>query len=137
MPTTTEETAIVQKTLELCQTILSQPQFHTLRRDIDTFLADDAAKTQYRLVIEKGELLQHKQQTATPITQQEIEEFEAHRQTLVANPVARGFLDAQHEIHRVQETVGQYVAKTFELGRLPTTEDFSSDSCGPTCGCGH
>jgi len=40
-------------------------------------------------------------------------------------------------MHKIQESVMQYVGKTFELGRVPSVEDFSSGDCGPTCGCGH
>ena len=46
-------------------------------------------------------------------------------------------LDAQQEMHKVQESVGQYIAKTLELGRMPTSDDFSSGSCGHGCGCHH
>ena len=137
MQTTAEETVILQKTRELCQTIVEQPEFLLIRRQIDAFMADDAAKTQYQLVMEKGDLLQQKQQTGLPLSNDEIADFENHRETLVNNPVAQGFLDAQQEMHKVQESVGQYLAKTFELGRLPGPEDFSSGSCGHGCGCHH
>jgi hypothetical protein len=70
-----------------------------------------------------------------PLSNDEILEFEKHRDALVNNPVAKGFLDAQQQMQTVQESVGQYVAKTFELGRLPSEEDFSS--CGSGCGCHH
>jgi len=33
--------------------------------------------------------------------------------------VVHSFLDAQQAMQKVQESVGQYVTKTFELGRLP------------------
>ena len=136
METATEDSVIIQKTRELCQAILEQPEFVALRRDLDAFLNDEAAKLQYQIVSEKGGALQHKQQTGGMLTAEEIADFEGARDAMVNNPVARGFLDAQQEIHRVQESVGQYVSKTFELGRLPTTEDFGS-GCGPSCGCSH
>jgi hypothetical protein len=44
---------------------------------------------------------------------------------------------AQQAIHKMQETVTQYVAKTYELGRIPGTEDFDSGGCGHGCGCSH
>ena len=135
MTTTNEPDAILQKTLELCQTILDQGEVQTMRRDIDTFLADDAARTQYRLVVEKNEALQQKQQNALPVTQQEIEDFEKERQALIDNPTARSFLDAQKEFQQVQHSVLQYVTKTFELGRVPAPDDFAS--CEPGCSCGH
>lgn len=134
---TAQDTAVLQKTRELCQTLADQPEFKEIRQRIDAFMADNDAQSQYQMVMEKGELLQHKQQMGMPLTSDEITDFEKQRDALVNNPVARAFLDAQQEMHKVQESVGQYVAKTFELGRLPTTDDFSSGSCGPSCGCGH
>ena len=130
-----KETLVLQKTRELCQTIVEQSEFQDIRRRIDTFMANDEAKSQYQSVVEKGELLQHKQQMGVPLSEDEIQEFEKQREILVNNPVARGFLDAQQEMQKVQESVGQYVAKTFELGRTPTDEDFSSGCCGSSCGC--
>jgi cell fate (sporulation/competence/biofilm development) regulator YlbF (YheA/YmcA/DUF963 family) len=136
MATTFEETVIHQKTRELCQTILDQPHFQILRRQIDAFMADDQAKGQYQVVMEKGELLQQKQQLGVPLTNDELLDFEKCREDLLNNGVAREFLDAQQEMHKVQQSVNQYVLKTFELGRLPAPEDFSA-GCGPSCGCGH
>jgi len=37
----------------------------------------------------------------------------------VNNPVARGFLDAQESLHKIQDSIQQYVSKTLELGRVP------------------
>ncbi len=136
MQTITED-AVLEKTKELCQTIVEQPHFQSLRRQVDTFLANEESKRQYQLVVEKGEALQQKQQTGIPLSNDEVAEFEKHRETLVNDPIARGFLDAQQEMHKVQESVGQYVAKTLELGRIPTSDDFPSDSCGHGCGCHH
>jgi cell fate (sporulation/competence/biofilm development) regulator YlbF (YheA/YmcA/DUF963 family) len=132
---TAQDTVVLEKTRELCETLVSQPEFKEIRQRIDAFMADEDAKSQYQQVVEKGEMLQHKQQMGMPLTADEITEFEKQRDTLVNNPLARGFLDAQQEMHKVQESVGQYVAKTFELGRIPTEQDFDSGSCGPSCGC--
>lgn len=136
--TTTEETAIIQKTRELCETIVAQPEFQTMRKQIDDFMADEKAKSQYQALMEKGEFLQQKQQMGAQLEEAEVAEFNKHRDVLVSNPVARGFLDAQQTMHDVQKSIGQYVAKTFELGRAPTEEDMSgccSDHGG--CGCSH
>jgi cell fate (sporulation/competence/biofilm development) regulator YlbF (YheA/YmcA/DUF963 family) len=129
------ETVVLQKTRELCQTLAEQPEFQQIRQRVDAFMASDEAKSQYQSVMEKGEMLQHKQQMGAPLSNDEIADFEKERDALVNNPIARGFLDAQQEMHKVQESVGQYVAKTFELGRLPTDADFDSGSCGSGCGC--
>jgi cell fate (sporulation/competence/biofilm development) regulator YlbF (YheA/YmcA/DUF963 family) len=136
--TTTEETAIVQKTRELCETIVAQPEFQAMRKQIDQFMGDEEAKSQYQTVMEKGEMLQQKQQIGAPLETGEVDDFNKHRDVLINNPVARGFLDAQQAMQEVQRSIGQYVAKTFELGRAPTEEDMSgccSDHGG--CGCSH
>jgi cell fate (sporulation/competence/biofilm development) regulator YlbF (YheA/YmcA/DUF963 family) len=135
--TTTEESIVIQKTQDLCRTIVEQPEFRAIRASIDSFLSDETAKGQYQLVMEKGDELQHKQQSGGPLDGSEIAEFEKNRDVLMSNPVARQFLDAQQQMHKIQESVMQYVGKTFELGRVPTAEDFSAGDCGPSCGCSH
>ena len=134
---TIAEDAIMGKTRELCQTIVDQPEFKDLRRRIEAFLSNEQAKTQYQQVAEKSEMLQHKQQMGATLDNAEIMEFEKHREALVNNPVARAFIEAQQEMHQVQQAVSQLVSKTFELGRLPTEDDMSGGSCGHGCGCHH
>jgi cell fate (sporulation/competence/biofilm development) regulator YlbF (YheA/YmcA/DUF963 family) len=99
-------------------------------------MADPDAQNQYQQVVEKGEYLQHKQQMGSPISDEDVADFEKGRATLINNPVVKGFLEAQESMHRVQQEVNQYVTKTFELGRLPTDEDMSG-GCGTGCGCHH
>ncbi len=138
MTETFEETAIARKTRELCQAILAEPTVQTLRQRIDTFMADGAARDQYDGLVNQGQALQQKQQNALPLTEEEISDFEQRRESLLKNPVARGFLDAQHELQQVQESIHKYVRKTFELGRVPSEEDLSSSCCSPDdCGCCH
>jgi cell fate (sporulation/competence/biofilm development) regulator YlbF (YheA/YmcA/DUF963 family) len=137
MQATVEETIVIQKTRELCQTIVEQPEFRSIRERIESFLGDESARTQYQLVMEKGEALQQKQQFGMPMSNEEIGEFEKNREILLANAVAREFMDAQEQMHKLQESVMQYVGKTFELGRVPAAEDLSSGGCGSGCGCGH
>lgn len=137
MQTTTDDSAVLRKTRELCQAILDQPEFQTIRQQIDAFMLNDEVKMQYQVLSERSEYLQHKQQQGMPLTPEEIADFEQQRDSFINNPVARGFLDAQNEMQRMQESVGRYVAKTFELGRLPGPEDFDSGSCGHGCGCHH
>jgi cell fate (sporulation/competence/biofilm development) regulator YlbF (YheA/YmcA/DUF963 family) len=134
MQTLNEESTIIEKTRELCQAILDQPNFQTMRRQVDEFLANDEAKTLYQVLSERGEYLQHKQQQGAQLSDQEIAEFEKQRDAFVNNPLARGFMDAQQQMQKVQESVTQYLTKTFELGRLPEPEDLS---CGSGCGCHH
>ena len=137
MQATTEETIVIQKTKDLCQSIVEQPEFRDIRGHIDAFMGDDTAKSQYQVVMEKGDELQQKQQQGLPTDNNEIAEFEKNRELLLNNQVARNFLEAQQQMHKIQESVMQYVSKTFELGRVPALEDFPSENCGPTCGCSH
>jgi cell fate (sporulation/competence/biofilm development) regulator YlbF (YheA/YmcA/DUF963 family) len=138
MASTIEENAITRKTRELCQTILDEPNMQALRQRIDDFMADEQTRARYDGLITKGQALQQKQQMSTPLTGEEISDFEQHRDSLLKNPVARGFLDAQQELHGVKESIQKYVSKTLELGRLPSEEELASDCCGHDgCGCGH
>jgi len=137
MPTQIEENPVTQKTRELCQAIVDLPNLRAARQRIDAFLSNDTARGQYESLIAKGQTLQEKQQNSLPLDGAEIADFEKDRDALLANPVARGFLDAQEALHRVSESVSQQVSKTLELGRLPTEADFESGSCGHGCGCGH
>src|SRR5438874_6334957 len=137
METMIEETPVIQKTKELCQAILEQPNMQAIRQRVDAFMADEKTRAQYDGLMSKGQALQQKQQMSMPLTGDEITEFETQREALLKNPVARGFLDAQEELHQVQESVQTYVNKTLELGRLPSDEDLNGGSCGSGCGCHH
>src|SRR5262249_39763865 len=103
MLTDLQKGAVILKTRELCQTILEQPDFAELRRQIDAFMGDEAVKTQCRELSEKGSVLQHKQQTGMMVDMNEINAFEQQREAFLNNPVAQGFLDAQQTVHNVQE----------------------------------
>ena len=136
-PTIAETDLVLTKTKELCQAILDQPEFALVRQNIDTFMANDEVRMQYQLLSERNEHLQHKQQQGVTLTDEEVQDFEGQRQAFFDNPVATGFMNAQREVQKVQESVGQYLNKTFELGRLPGPDDFDSGSCGHGCGCHH
>ena len=135
MEVITDNSTVLQKTRELCQAILDQDDFSIIRRQVDAFLADESIKTQYQELSDRGAMLQHKQQTGMPLDMAEIADFEKRREAFLNSPVAQGFLEAQQAMQTVQESVSQYVTKTFELGRMPQQEDF--DSCGHGCGCSH
>src|SRR5204863_6821258 len=95
METTFENPAILQKTRQLCQAIIDQPDFETIRRQVDAFLADESIKTQYQELSDRGAMLQHKQQTGMPLDMAEIADFEKRREAFLGSPVAQGFLAAQ------------------------------------------
>ena len=130
------ETTVLEKTRELCETIIQQPEFDSVRKRIDTFLINDAARQQYQDLTEKGEYLHHKQQQGVELTKEEIASFEEQRQAFLNNPVAKGFMEAQDESFKMRDMVAKYVTKTFELGRVPTEEDLGGGECCNEGGCG-
>ena len=133
----TEENAILQKTKELCHAIVTQPEMVSIRRRIDSFMADATARGQYETVAGKGQALHEKQHRGQTLDNAEISDFEKHRDALMNNPVARGFLDAREELHEIQHSIQKYVSKTLELGRVPTADDLEDHACGDGCGCHH
>jgi cell fate (sporulation/competence/biofilm development) regulator YlbF (YheA/YmcA/DUF963 family) len=137
MQTQIEESVVTLKIKELCQAILDQPDIRAMRKDIESFMADDQARGQYESLMTQGEMLNEKQHSGAQLAETEIAEFEKLRKSFLANPIARGFLEAQEEMQKVQKSVGQYVSKTFELGRVPEESDLESGSCGQGCGCHH
>jgi cell fate (sporulation/competence/biofilm development) regulator YlbF (YheA/YmcA/DUF963 family) len=131
-------TIIEDKTRELCETIVKQPEMASIRKRIDTFMGDNGARGQYETVMSKGNALHEKQHNGQPLDGVEIADFEKHRDNLLKNPVARDFLDAQEELQELQGFIQKQVAKTLELGRLPTEDDLlGGGSCGHGCGCHH
>jgi cell fate (sporulation/competence/biofilm development) regulator YlbF (YheA/YmcA/DUF963 family) len=130
-------TKIEEKTRELCQTIVDQPEMTSIRRRIDTFLADAGARSQYETLMSKGNALHEKQHNGQTLDGVEIADFEKHRDALLKNPAVTGFLDAQEELHQLQHSIQKQVSKTLELGRVPTEADIEEDSCGHGCGCNH
>jgi cell fate (sporulation/competence/biofilm development) regulator YlbF (YheA/YmcA/DUF963 family) len=130
-------TKIEAKTKELCQTIIDQPEMISIRKRIDTFLSDSGARGQYEAVMSKGQALQEKQARSQPLESAEIADFEKHRDALMQNSIARGFLDAQEELHEMQHLIQKSISKTLELGRVPGEADLEEGSCGHGCGCHH
>jgi len=130
-------TKIEEKTQELCATIVAQPEMTSIRKRIDTFMADTTAKGQYETLMHKGQALHEKQHRGEALSGTEVADFEKHRDELLKNPVAKGFLDAQEELHEMQHSIQKLVTKTFELGRVPTEADMDEGSCGHGCGCHH
>jgi cell fate (sporulation/competence/biofilm development) regulator YlbF (YheA/YmcA/DUF963 family) len=133
--TNTENGVVLQKTLELCEAITSQPDFLAMRQRMDAFMADEALQTQYQELSEQGSSLQQRQRMGVAPDPQEISDFESKREAFLGNPVARGFLDSQQTMHDVRETVTRYVTRTFELGRVPSEEDLGGCGCSSGCGC--
>jgi cell fate (sporulation/competence/biofilm development) regulator YlbF (YheA/YmcA/DUF963 family) len=131
------EDSVHQKTLELCETIVGLPQFQNIRQRVDSFMADAGAQRQYQSLSEKGRALHERQHQGLPLDGKEVAAFDSERDAFLSNPVAKGFIDAQEEMHGLQQDVVKMVTKTFELGHVPSEEDLQEGSCGHGCGCHH
>lgn len=135
MESTTKDSLITQKTLELCQALVEQPDFQALKAKLDAFMRDEVVKFQFQQINELNEILQMKQQSGMEIKETEIAHFDVLRDDLMKNPIAQGYIEAQQEMQKLHETIGRFVNKTFELGHLPEYEDVFDGSCGSGCGC--
>jgi cell fate (sporulation/competence/biofilm development) regulator YlbF (YheA/YmcA/DUF963 family) len=127
---------IAKGTNQLCEAIVSQEGFAELYKKIDAFINDEKLKYEYGMLNDRGALLQQKQQAGVEIAEAEMADFEKLREEFMANPVATQFLEAQEEVQQVQDRIHQVIAKTFEVGHVPQSEDFDfcSDGFG-NCGC--
>jgi cell fate (sporulation/competence/biofilm development) regulator YlbF (YheA/YmcA/DUF963 family) len=136
-----EESSVITKTRELCASIANDPHVVMLQGQVERFLNDDAARLQYQSVHERGEELHHKQHAGIQLGAAEIREFEAAREALFENEIARDFLSAQQELEKLQKEIGKYVSMTLELGRVPTEDDIAQSGGGCCnsggCGCSH
>jgi cell fate (sporulation/competence/biofilm development) regulator YlbF (YheA/YmcA/DUF963 family) len=135
-----QQTVILAKTRELCDTLLRQPDVAAACRSVEAFMADEPAQGLYQELMRRGQALHEQQERGLPLADSEIAEFERQREALTHNPVAKGFLDARELLHNIHHTVNDHVSKTFELGRLPEEADFESGCCGGNhggCGCEH
>jgi cell fate (sporulation/competence/biofilm development) regulator YlbF (YheA/YmcA/DUF963 family) len=132
---TADETLVETKTRELCQALIDEPAMKSIRQRIDTFMKDEKARSDYENLVGKGQALQQKQQNSQPLNGDEVASFEADRDAFLANPVARGFLDAQEELQEVRDSIQKSVTRTIELGRVPTADDLDG-CCDNGCGCG-
>lgn len=131
----TKDSPVIEKTKELCQTLLDQPTFKDIRTKIDAFAANQPARDLYSHLCDLQEMLQEKETQGVPLSEEEVDNFETQREALFENPLARDFVEAQQSLHKLQETIGQYISKTFKLGRVPTEADFEKGACGPSCSC--
>lgn len=119
-----------QAAKDLCQAILDDPSLKDVLGSIDAFMADDGAKALFTDMQSMGESLQTKQQAGLELSAGEVEEYNKARDKMLENPLAKSFVEAQEKIGSVHQTIGSWVGMVFELGRMPTDEEFEGH-CGP------
>lgn len=133
MDTKSEESAITQRALELCQAIVEQPDFSALKEKFDAFMRNELLKFEYQQVNGLGEMLQMKHSQGIELEPDEVMRFEALREKLMSDPVTQGFMEAQEQMQQLHEVVQRFLNRTFELGRRPEYVDVHDGSCSD-CG---
>ncbi len=131
-----DDSAVMNKTRELCAAIVADSDYKGLLAKVETFLSNDEARLSYQSVHERGQELNQKQSAGLELSETEIGEFETARESLLANPIASEFMAAQQTLESLNRAVSKHVGMTLELGRVPTAEDFAQADGGGCCGGG-
>jgi cell fate (sporulation/competence/biofilm development) regulator YlbF (YheA/YmcA/DUF963 family) len=133
--TLSPNSAILDKTRELCSLILQSGEYRENVSKVDAFFKDEAAQAAYRDFSRLGERL-HERQHAGELTQADIDGYDREMAALRANPVAAGFMDAEETFNGIVGQISKLVGKTLELGRLPEPDELDGGCCGGGgCGC--
>jgi len=127
--------AILDKTRELCSLILQSGEYQENVSKIETFFKDDKAQESYRDFAKLGEEMQGKQQGGS-LDQSDIANYETQLASLKENPVTAEFMGAEETLNGIVQQIAKQVGKTLELGRLPTSEDLEEGDCCSSGGCG-
>lgn len=127
--------AILERTRELCSLILQSDEYQENAAKVETFFKDDEAQTAYRDFGQLGEALQQKQQSGD-LGQPDIDLYESQLEDLKKNPVVADFMEAEATLNGIVQQIARQVGKTLELGRLPTPEDLEEGGCCSSGGCG-
>ena len=130
------EAAYMEKLKALCESLLDDTEMKKIFGAIDAFMGDETAKELFSEMQEGYEELNMKQQSGLQLTAGEVESYNKKRDAMLANPVAKKFLESREQMEEVQSTVNTWVGMTFELGRIPTQHDIEHAGCGD-CGCDH
>lgn len=133
-----DDSTVMAKTRELCETIISDTEFTALQGKMESFYENEEACLQFQSLQELGDGLNQKQQAGVELGEAEIKEFDDRKSELFQNAVVTNFLQAQQELQVLQQSVSKYIGLTLELGRVPTEEDFvaASQGGGGCCGGG-
>lgn len=131
------ESVVMQKTKELCEAIIAQPEFRSIQDRVSAFEANAEARELYQSLVERHEQLRTQQEMGHAIGDDAMDGFDKLRQRVLDNNVAKDFLDAREDAHNIQMSVRRYVSKTFELGRLPEEQDLAEGDgcCDGGCSC--
>ena len=138
-PTTTTPTldSLTDKTRELCQFLLDDPDFGAAQRSIEAFEKDEEAQSLYEDWQRKAGELHQARHEGRELEESEIEELNGLLQQLSDHPVGSDFLEAEESINQIFKTVVKMVQKTLQNGRIPSAEEMSECCNSGGCGCSH
>lgn len=127
--------AILDKTRELCSLILQSGEYKENVEKIEAFFKDDDAQQSYRDFAQLGQEMQEKQQSGA-LAQSDIDHYETQLAELKENSTTADFMEAEATLNGIVQQIAKQVGKTLELGRLPTPEDLEDGCCSSgSCGC--
>ncbi len=135
METLSLNSAVIEKTRELCSLILESSDYKENVVKIEAFFADDDAQKAYRSFSELGQEL-HQKQHAGELSEEDVKGYEEQKATLHGNPVIDGFMQSETVLNSIVQQVAKHVGKTLELGHLPEPEDLQESDCCSSGGCG-
>jgi cell fate (sporulation/competence/biofilm development) regulator YlbF (YheA/YmcA/DUF963 family) len=81
-------------------------------------LADPEAQSQYECLSDLGQQLHDKQSQGPHLDQRGNRRFDRQRDSFANNAVAAAFVEAQEEMHRLQQQITRFVSKTLESGAV-------------------
>ncbi len=127
--------AILDKTRELCSLILQSGEYQENVAKIEAFFKDEEAQESYRAFAKLGEEMHAKQQDGE-LQQSDVDHYEAQLAALKENPTTGDFMEAEAALNGIVQQIAKQVGKTLELGHLPTPEDLEDGGCCSSGGCG-
>lgn len=128
METLSPNSAVLDKTRELCTLILQSGEYTENVSKIEAFFADEEAQASYREFAGMAEEMQRKQQAGT-LGDEDIAGYQSKLEALKSDPVTGGFMQAEEALNGIVKQVSMFVGKTLELGRLPDPEDLEGGGC--------
>ena len=84
-----DDSSVMEKTRDLCSSIVEHPDFGLLQEKVEEFLSDDAARLQFQSVQEQGEELHHKQHAGVELSESEVSDWEKACGELLENDRVR------------------------------------------------
>ena len=110
--------AILDKTRELCTLILQSGEYQENVSKIETFFRNDDAQASYKEFAALGETLHQKQQAGL-LSDEDVAGYDEKLKALKADPVTGEFMEAEQTLNGIVAQISKTVGKTLELGRLP------------------